>query len=93
MANRPSRTALAGLATSSLIIAVPVLAAPPEPLPADQLDWQPWGAGRPADAVCRGRYVMPDYRLAPPPEGQVSSEADSGEYGAEVRTLGPRAEG
>ncbi|MFG6138669.1 LPS-assembly protein LptD [Halomonas sp. B23F22_10] len=86
MANRPSRTALAGLATSSLIIAVPVLAAPPEPLPADQLDWQPWGADRPADAVCRGRYVMPDYRLAPPPEGQVSSEADSGEYGAEGET-------
>ncbi|MFG6176628.1 LPS-assembly protein LptD [Halomonas sp. THAF12] len=85
MAKRPSRTALAGLVTSSLISA-PVLAAPPEPLPADQLDWQPWGDDRPAGAVCRGRYVMPDYRLAPPPEGQVSSEADSGEYGAEGGT-------
>ncbi|MDR5866578.1 LPS-assembly protein LptD [Halomonas koreensis] len=85
MAKRRTWTALAGLMTSSLLTG-PALAAPPEPLPAAQLDWQPWGEERPAGAVCRGRYVMPAYRLPPPPEGRVASEADSGEYGIEGET-------
>ncbi|XKE46353.1 LPS-assembly protein LptD [Halomonas organivorans] len=86
MAKRPSWTALAGLVTSSLMTTGPVLASPPEPLPADRLDWRPWGDERPAGAVCRGRYVMPDYRLAAPPEGRVASEADRGEYGTQGET-------
>ncbi|MBB3230329.1 LPS-assembly protein LptD [Halomonas stenophila] len=86
MGKRPSWTALAGLVTSS-VMTPPLLAAPPESLPAAQLDWRPWGEDRPAGALCRGRYVMPDYRLAPPPAGRVASEADSGQYGADGETL------
>ncbi|WP_438876091.1 hypothetical protein, partial [Bacillus cereus group sp. Bce009] len=34
-----------------------------QPLPADALDWQPWGQDEARQQLCRGRYVMPDYRL------------------------------
>ncbi|MDZ7853977.1 MAG: LPS-assembly protein LptD [Halomonas sp.] len=78
-------TALAGLACTGLASG-PLLAAPPEPLPADQLDWQPWGDARPAGELCRGRYVMPDYRLPPPPGGKVTSESDLADYGREGET-------
>ncbi|MDR9438876.1 MAG: LPS-assembly protein LptD [Halomonas sp.] len=79
-------TALAGLTCTGLVSA-PLVAAPPAPLPAGQLDWQPWGDTRPADALCRGRYVMPDYRLPPPPGDKVASESDSADYGEEGETL------
>ncbi|MFY0991371.1 LPS-assembly protein LptD [Halomonas sp. C05BenzN] len=86
MGKRLTWTALAGLATSGLLSA-PLSAAPPEPLPAESLDWQAWGDDRPADALCRGAYVMPGYRL-PAPEGErVSSESDSAHYGADGETI------
>ncbi|NWN82090.1 MAG: LPS-assembly protein LptD [Halomonas sp.] len=86
MGKRLSWTALAGLATAPLAGA-PLLAAPPEPLPAEQLDFMTWGEERPADALCRGRYVMPDYRLPPPEPGQVASESASAHYGDDGETL------
>lgn len=80
MAKRYAWTALAGLATSSLINA-PLMAAPPDSLAASQLDWQPWGDDRPRGEVCRGYYVQPEYRLEKPAiEGQVSSESDEANY-------------
>ena len=78
-------TALAGLASAGLTTG-PLMAAPPEPLPADQLDWQPWGDARPADALCRGRYVMPDYRLPAPRGDKVASVSDIADYGEEGET-------
>ncbi|CAM3543887.1 LPS-assembly protein LptD [Halomonas lysinitropha] len=78
-------TALAGLACTGLASG-PLAAAPPEPLPADKLDWQPWGDARPAGELCRGRYVMPDYRLPPPPGQKVASESDLADYGKDGET-------
>ncbi|MDI5935517.1 LPS-assembly protein LptD [Halomonas kalidii] len=86
MGKRLTWTALAGLATSGLLSG-PLSAAPPEPLPAESLDWQPWGDDRPADALCRGTYVMPGYRLPPPDGGRVSSESDSAHYGEDGETI------
>ncbi|PMR69997.1 LPS-assembly protein LptD [Halomonas heilongjiangensis] len=86
MGKRLTWTALAGLATSGLFSG-PLSAAPPEPLPAESLDWQPWGEDRPADALCRGTYVMPGYRLPPPEGGRVSSESDSAHYGEDGETI------
>ncbi|MCH4564119.1 LPS-assembly protein LptD [Halomonas sp. EGI 63088] len=86
MGKRLTWTALAGLATSGLLSG-PLSAAPPEPLPAESLDWQPWGDDRPADALCRGTYVMPDYRL-PAPEGErVGIESDSAHYGEDGESI------
>uniref|UniRef100_UPI0035625667 LPS-assembly protein LptD n=1 Tax=Halomonas sp. TaxID=1486246 RepID=UPI0035625667 len=79
-------TALAGLAGAGLASG-PLSAAPPDSLPADQLDWQPWGDARPAGELCRGRYVMPDYRLPPPPGEKVASESDNADYGEDGETL------
>ncbi|MBZ9559332.1 MULTISPECIES: LPS-assembly protein LptD [unclassified Modicisalibacter] len=82
MGKRLLWTALAGLVTHS------AQAAPPEPLPADQLDFQPWGEDAPADALCRGRYVMPAYRLAPgDTPREVLSTSDEAEYGETGETL------
>ncbi|MCW4149442.1 LPS-assembly protein LptD [Halomonas sp. 18H] len=86
MGNRSASRALAGLLLSGSVSA-PLGAAPPEPLPAEQLDWQPWGQERPAGAVCRGRYRMPDYRLAEPEGNQVVTEADDAQYGEDGRTV------
>ncbi|RAW09068.1 LPS-assembly protein LptD [Halomonas elongata] len=86
MGNRSSWTALAGLVTSSIVTA-PLWAAPPESLPAAQLDWHPWGEDRPEGAVCRGYYQMPAYRLEAPAEGKVASEADDGQYGEDGETV------
>ncbi len=86
MGKRLSWTALAGLATLSLAGAPPVVASP-DSLPAESLDFQPWGDDRPAGALCRGAYVMPDYRLAEPPPGRVASESDSASYGEDGETL------
>ncbi|MCM2130179.1 LPS-assembly protein LptD [Larsenimonas rhizosphaerae] len=63
-------------------------AAPPATLSADQLDWQPWGEDRPADALCRGRYVMPAYRIgAGQTPSQVRSSSDSAGYGSSGETI------
>ncbi|MFW6344963.1 MAG: LPS-assembly protein LptD [Halomonas sp.] len=86
MGKRLSWTALAGLA-ACVLASAPLAAAPPDPLPGELLDFRPWGAERPADALCRGRYVMPDYRLPPPPGEKVASESDSADYGDDGETL------
>ncbi|WP_163558531.1 LPS-assembly protein LptD [Halomonas sp. NO4] len=87
MGKRHSGMALAGLLTTGLVSA-PLAAAPPEPLPAERLDFRPWGDDRPADALCRGRYVMPDYRLpAADDPRRVQSESDRAEYGEEGETI------
>jgi LPS-assembly protein len=86
MGKRLSWTALAGLATLGLASA-PLAAAPPDSLPAESLDFRPWGDDRPADALCRGVYVMPDYRLPAPEGGRVGSESDSASYGEDGETI------
>ena len=86
MGKRLSWTALAGLATAAFA-GGPLQAAPPESLPAEQLDFHAWGDERPADARCRGRYVMPGYRLPPPEPGKVASESSSAHYGEDGETL------
>ncbi|QTF93624.1 LPS-assembly protein LptD [Halomonas sp. BM-2019] len=86
MGKRLSWTALAGLATLGLA-STPLAAAPPASLPAESLDFRPWGDDRPADALCRGVYVMPAYRLAEPPPGRVTSESDSASYGEDGETI------
>ncbi|MBB3330165.1 LPS-assembly protein [Halomonas campaniensis] len=86
MGKRLSWTALAGLATCGLASA-PLAAAPPDPLPGERLDFRPWGAERPADALCRGVYVMPDYRLPAPEGGRVGSESESASYGEDGETI------
>ncbi|MEC9481716.1 MAG: LPS-assembly protein LptD [Halomonas sp.] len=82
MGKRLLWTALAGLAASH------AQAAPPPSLPAERLDWQPWGADAPPDALCRGRYVMPPYELAAgeTPE-QILSSSERAEYGQAGETL------
>ena len=79
MGKRLYWTALAGL---TAVAGGNALAAPPAPLPAEQLDWQPWGDDAPSGALCRGRYVMPPYRLPPADTpGDVSSSSDRARYG------------
>ena len=79
MGKRLYWTALAGL---TAVAGGNALAAPPAPLPAEQLDWQPWGDDAPSDALCRGRYVMPAYRLpAADTPGDVRSSSDRARYG------------
>src|SRR5690554_1584844 len=87
MGKRLTRTALAGLVGATSLWGL-AQAAPPEPLAASQLDWHPWGDQRPADALCRGRYLMPDYRLpagATPEEVVGSSEQAN--YGADGEVI------
>ncbi|KAA0011707.1 LPS-assembly protein LptD [Billgrantia pellis] len=87
MGKRHAGTALAGLISSGLTIGAP-LAMALEPLPAWQLDWHPWGSDRPDEALCRGVYVMPAYRLpATEDPGRVSAEADSAYYGEDGETI------
>ena len=79
--------ALAGLITYGLIGGA-LSAVALEPLPAAQLDWHAWGADRPAGALCRGTYVMPEYRLpATEDPQQVSTESESAYYGDEGETI------
>jgi LPS-assembly protein len=86
MAKRLSWTALAGLATSGLLSG-PLVAAPPDPLPAESLDWQAWGEDRPDDALCRGRYVAPEFRLPATDGERVASESDTADYGADGEAI------
>ncbi|MCS2609717.1 LPS-assembly protein LptD [Halomonas dongshanensis] len=54
-----------------------------EPLAPEALDWQPWDRAAAAGQLCRGRYVMPAYRL---PEEEnpetLSLEASEADYAA-----------
>ncbi|MDX5379230.1 MAG: LPS-assembly protein LptD [Halomonas sp.] len=87
MGKRHAGAALAGLITSGLTFGASQTMAL-EPLPAWQLDWHPWAEDRPAEALCRGTYVMPAYRLPATDEpGQVRSESDSAYYGDEGETI------
>ncbi|MCE8033507.1 LPS-assembly protein LptD [Halomonas sp. MCCC 1A11057] len=87
MGKRHAGTALAGLITSGLALGTPQAMAL-DPLPAWQLDWHPWSDDRPAEALCRGTYIMPAYRLPATDEpGQVRSESDSAYYGDEGETI------
>ncbi|QEA39088.1 LPS-assembly protein LptD [Pistricoccus aurantiacus] len=82
------KTALAGLVTGSSLLSTFVQAAPPPSLPPGQLDWQPWGAEAPSGALCKGRYVMPEYLLPPgDTPRQVRSSADSARYGEAGETI------
>lgn len=88
MGKRRYWTVLAGMTSSLGLWISPVQAAPPDPLPADRLDWQAWGEDAPSDALCRGRYVQPDYQLpAAEVPDQVRSESDTASYGADGETI------
>ncbi len=82
MGKRLVWTALTGLLSTT------AQAAPPEQLPADQLDWSAWGDEAPAGALCTGRYIEPGYRL---PQGQspeeVLTDSASAEYGNDGETI------
>lgn len=89
MGKRLSWTALAGLMTPALFGGPLAMAAT---LPDAMLDFHPWGAdrpagARPADALCRGIYVMPDYRLPAAEEGKVASESERASYGEGGETI------
>ncbi|MGR2739775.1 LPS-assembly protein LptD [Billgrantia sp. Q4P2] len=87
MGKRHAGAALAGLITSGLTFGAPQTLAL-EPLPAWQLDWHPWSDDRPAEALCRGVYVMPAYRLPATAEpDQVRTESDSAYYGDDGETI------
>jgi LPS-assembly protein len=87
MGKRHAGAALAGLISSGLALYASQAAAL-EPLPAWQLDWHPWGDDRPTQALCRGVYVMPAYRLPRPDLAeQIRAEADSAYYGEDGETI------
>lgn len=66
----------------SSLMASAVHAAPPAPLPAQQLDWQPWGDQAPDGALCSGRYIEPGYRLpAADTPRQVRTASATAAYG------------
>ncbi|MCK0744417.1 LPS-assembly protein LptD [Chromohalobacter nigrandesensis] len=75
-------TALSGLMTAA------AHAAPPAPLPAQQMDWQPWGDSAPQGALCSGRYVEPGYQL---PAGdtprQIRTDSADAAYGDDGGTM------
>ncbi|MYL23233.1 LPS assembly protein LptD [Halomonas alkaliantarctica] len=80
MGKRFLRTAPLTLAGGLLAGVSSAAIAQSEPLPARALDWQAWEQDEAANRVCRGRYVMPGYRLPAgrnPRELQVeTSESD-----------------
>ncbi|MGO3004965.1 MAG: LptA/OstA family protein, partial [Halomonas sp.] len=57
-------------------------------MPAEALDWQAWGDAEASTQLCRGRYVMPDYRLPADdnPEA-LSLEASDVDYAANGESL------
>lgn len=78
-------TWVAGVFSASVIVPY-AWAIPPEPLAADQLDWQAWGSDRPAGEVCSGHYVMPPY-LLDEASGQVRGQSDNAGYGTQGETI------
>ncbi|MGP9684424.1 LPS-assembly protein LptD [Halomonas sp. AOP25-F1-15] len=57
-------------------------------MPAEALDWQAWGDAEASTQLCRGRYVMPNYRLPADdnPEA-LSLEASDVDYAANGESL------
>ncbi|WKD27437.1 LPS-assembly protein LptD [Halomonas sp. KG2] len=57
-------------------------------LPAEALDWQAWSQDEAPHQLCRGRYVMPDYRLpaVDNPE-MLSVETQEADYAADGEAL------
>ncbi|PMR76678.1 LPS-assembly protein LptD [Billgrantia endophytica] len=87
MGKRHAGAAMAVLITSGLTLGAQQAVAL-EPLPAWQMDWHPWSEDRPAEALCRGVYVMPAYRLpATDDPEQVRTESDSAHYGEDGETI------
>ena len=86
MGKRHTGVACSGLITAGLMLGMSQAQA--QALEPWQLDWHAWGEERPADALCRGVYVMPAYRLpaSDDPE-RVSAESDSGYYGDDGETI------
>ncbi|MCO7245558.1 LPS-assembly protein LptD [Halomonas sp. Mc5H-6] len=59
-----------------------------EPLSAEALDWQPWGREEAATQLCRGRYVMPGYRLAEQDNPEMlAAEATEADYATDGKTI------
>ncbi|MDR5884585.1 LPS-assembly protein LptD [Vreelandella janggokensis] len=59
-----------------------------EPLSAEALDWQPWGREEAATQLCRGRYVMPGYRLAEQDNPEtLAAEATEADYDIDGQTI------
>ncbi|OJA05357.1 LPS-assembly protein LptD [Halomonas sp. QHL1] len=59
-----------------------------EALSAEALDWQPWGKEEAANQLCRGRYVMPSYRLPAEENPEtLSLEASDVDYAANGEAL------
>jgi len=59
-----------------------------QPAEGARLDWRPWAEEEARRQVCRGRYVMPDYRL---PEGrnvrEIGIETDTSNYAADGEAM------
>lgn len=59
-----------------------------QPLPAEALDWQPYGQDEASQHVCRGRYVMPGYRLPAEQNPEtLSVETQEVDYAADGEAL------
>ncbi|MFN2409826.1 MAG: LPS-assembly protein LptD, partial [Halomonas sp.] len=59
-----------------------------EPLSAEALDWQPWEREEAANQLCRGRYVMPGYRLAEQDSPEtLAAEATEADYATDGNTI------
>ena len=59
-----------------------------QPLPAEALDWQPYGQDEASQQVCRGRYVMPGYRLPAEQNPEtLSVETQEVDYAADGEAL------
>ncbi|MBE0462487.1 MAG: LPS-assembly protein LptD [Halomonadaceae bacterium] len=57
-------------------------------LPAEALDWQAWGQGEASQQLCRGRYVMPGYRLpAEQDPATLSVETQEADYASDGEAL------
>tara|TARA_R110002012_G_scaffold11866_1_gene53068 strand:+ start:33 stop:2483 length:2451 start_codon:yes stop_codon:yes gene_type:complete len=57
-------------------------------IPADALDWRPWGKDEVANQLCRGRYVMPGYRLPANDNAEaLTIESSEVDYAADGEAL------
>ncbi|GEN27313.1 LPS-assembly protein LptD [Halovibrio variabilis] len=90
MGKRFSRTSpVAHTLAGSLLAGASLTAlAQDQTMPAEALDWQPWGEQEAASQLCRGRYVMPGYRLPADanPEA-LTLEASAVDYAADGEAL------
>ncbi|WP_252106932.1 MULTISPECIES: LPS-assembly protein LptD [unclassified Halomonas] len=82
MGKRCTGTALAGHTLLGIFALTATSAvAQSEPLPASALDWQPYRPDEASNQLCRGRYVMPGYRLPAEQNPEtLSVEAQSADY-------------